>query len=298
MEPVATIISASRRTDIPAFHMGWFMDAIERGTFEVTHPFTRRVVHVPATAPPVHTIVFWSKDFGPFLADACGRRLVDRGYHLFFQFTVNPENPLLEPRVPALSRRLAQMERLCRDFGPRAVNWRLDPICFYHEADGRHRVSSEGAGLIADAAAACGIRSCTASVMDPYRKIARRTARLPGVELMEVPRERALDALVALEALLRQRGIALVTCCENALLEHLPPGSGIRPGACIPSDLLMELYGGSLSLKRDPGQRSAAGCGCRVSVDVGSYDRHACAHGCLYCYASPAAARSTGQERS
>jgi DNA repair photolyase len=49
----------------------------------------------------------------------------------------------------------------------------------------------------------------------------------------------------------------------------------------------MELYGGSLSLKRDPGQRTAAGCACRLSTDVGSYDRHPCAHGCLYCYATP-----------
>lgn len=287
MEPLATVISASRRTDIPAFHMRWFMEGIERGEFEVTHPFNRRVRRVPATAPPVHTIVFWSKNFGPFLEGGYGRQLVDRGYHLFFQFTVNPENRLLEPGVPPLDDRLRQLRRLCRDFGPRAVNWRLDPICFYHAADGRPRRSSEGAERVADAAAAAGIRSCTASLMDPYRKIERRTARLPGVKFLEAERREALDALLALETLLRPRGIGLATCCESDLLGGLPPGSRIRAGACIPSELLMELYGGSLSLKRDPGQRTAAGCACRVSTDVGSYDRHPCGHGCLYCYATP-----------
>jgi hypothetical protein len=287
MKPVSTVISASRRTDIPAFHMRWFMQGIERGEFEVTNPFNRRVTRVPATTPPVHTIVFWSKNFGPFLAEGCGQQLVDRGYHLFFQFTVNPGNPLLEPGVPALADRLVQLRRLGRDFGPRAVNWRLDPICFYHGADGRPHVSSEGAERIADAAAAVGIRSCTASVMDPYRKIDRRTARLPGFGFSAATHRLAIDALVALETLLRPRGIRLATCCETGLLDDLPPGSDIRAGACIPSALLMELYGGTLSLKRDPGQRTAAGCGCRVSTDVGSYDRHPCGHGCLYCYAGP-----------
>lgn len=294
MKPVSTVISASRRTDIPAFHMRWFMDGIERGEFEVTNPYNRCVTRVLATAPPVHTIVFWSKNFGPFLEGDYGRRLIDRGYHLFLQFTVNPENPLLEPRVPALADRLDQMTRLCRDFGPRAVNWRLDPICFFHGPDGRARDSAEGAERIADAAAAAGVRSCTASIMDPYRKIGRRTARLPGVGFDEVPRRRALEALLRLEALLQPRGIRLVTCCENALLEDLPPDSGIRAGACIPSALLMELYGGTLSMKCDPGQRRAAGCGCRVSTDIGSYQRHACGHGCLYCYAAPPSGWGSG----
>ena len=71
------VISASRRTDIPAFFMPWFMQGIARGAFEVTHPFTRRVSRVVATTPPVHTIVFWSKNFGPFL---------EGGYGLIFSF--------------------------------------------------------------------------------------------------------------------------------------------------------------------------------------------------------------------
>jgi DNA repair photolyase len=54
----------------------------------------------------------------------------------------------------------------------------------------------------------------------------------------------------------------------------------------------MELYGGNLSLKRDSGQRIKAGCACRISIDVGSYDIHRCRHNCLYCYARPANAHA------
>ena len=131
MHPPSLVISASRRSDIPAFYMTWFMQCIERGEFAVTNPFNRRVTRVPATAPPVHTIVFWSKNFGPFLEAGWGDHLIRRGYHLFFQFTLNSEDLLLEPNLPALSQRLEQLHRLSDRFGPQAVNWRLDPICHY-----------------------------------------------------------------------------------------------------------------------------------------------------------------------
>lgn len=281
------VISASRRTDIPAFFMPWFMQGIARGEFEVTNPYNRRVTRVPATAPPVHTIVFWSKNFGPFLEGGYGGRLQEMGYHLYFQFTLNPENRILEPNLPGLDQRLGQMLRLCGQFGPRSVNWRLDPICFYRSGGGGLQSNLDGAERIAQAAAAAGIRCCTTSFMDPYAKIRKRIARRPGFAFVELSGEEKLKTLLDLEHRLAAHGIRLFTCCESGLLAELPARSMVRAAACIPNGLFMELHGGALSLKRDSGQRGKAGCGCRVSVDVGSYDRHRCGHGCLYCYANP-----------
>ena len=179
------VISASRRTDIPAFFMPWFMQGIARGEFEVTHPFTRRVSRVVATAPPVHTIVFWSKNFGPFLEGGYGRRLHELGYHLYFQFTVNSRHLLLEPHLPGLDRRIEQIQRLCDQFGPAAVNWRFDPICFYRSRKTGLGSNLEDIDRIAEAAAAAGIRRCTTSFMDVYAKIAKRTARRPGFDFVD-----------------------------------------------------------------------------------------------------------------
>ena len=81
-------------------------------------------------------------------------------------------------------------------------------------------------------------------------------------------------------------GIRLFTCCEKALLEAIGPAAGIEPGSCIPNDLLMRLYGGSLSRQPDRGQRVNQGCGCMVSKDIGSYIHQPCLHQCLYCYAN------------
>jgi len=91
-----------------------------------------------------------------------------------------------------------------------------------------------------------------------------------------------------MEQKLAERDIALYACCEKELLQALPLESTVSQSACIPNDFLVELFGGELSLKRDPGQRVKAGCGCKVSVDIGSYQFHPCYHNCLFCYANPA----------
>jgi DNA repair photolyase len=214
------------------------------------------------------------------------------GYHLYFQFTINSENRILEPNLPGLDRRLKQLQRLCDQFGPRAVNWRFDPICFYRSRDDRLRSNLDEADRIAASAAGAGIHRCTTSIMDPYAKVRRRTARLQGFSFVDPPREDKIRALLDLERMLAAQRIRLFTCCESELLRALPAHSSIRAGACIPSELFMELYGGTLSAERDGGQRVIAGCGCRVSVDIGSYDGQRCRHDCLYCYASPTDKRS------
>ena len=103
------VISASRRTDIPGFYMPWFMKQIGRGFFEVVNPFNQHVAVVPVSAARVHTIVFWSKNFGPFIDKVYGRQLIKLGYHLFFNFTINSDNPNLEPHVPPLNERLTSL---------------------------------------------------------------------------------------------------------------------------------------------------------------------------------------------
>ena len=70
--PLKTIVSASRRTDIPAFYMDWFMDRIKKGFFKVKNPYNQKFSVVPAISDRVHTLVFWSKDFGRFLAEEIG----------------------------------------------------------------------------------------------------------------------------------------------------------------------------------------------------------------------------------
>ena len=106
---VKIVISASRRTDIPAFYMKWFMQQIKNGHFEVVNPYNRHVSIVPATPDKVHTILFWSKNFGPFIKSGFGEKLRKTGFNLYFNFTINFKEPLFEPNVPDLEERICQL---------------------------------------------------------------------------------------------------------------------------------------------------------------------------------------------
>jgi hypothetical protein len=295
------VLSASRRTDIPAFYLTWFMSSLDRGFFDIANPFNKRVTRVPAGPDTVDTIVFWSKDFGRFLAEEIGEELRKRGYGLFFNFTVNSRSPLLEPKVPPLESRLDQLETLSRRFGPQSINWRFDPLCFYRNSGGSVENNLADFSVIARSAHRAGVTRCITSFMDHYPKIQRRLAAVPGFSFIDPSPVEKAAILLKLETRLRPLKIGLSTCCEKEILQRLPAETTIRPSACISNTLLTELYGGRISLKRDTGQRRRQGCGCQVSVDVGSYGDQPCSHGCLFCYANPrggATLSTPGESRS
>jgi hypothetical protein len=283
-----TILSASRRTDIPAFYMDWFMAGIAKGSFEVTNPFNHNRRQIPARPQDIHSIVFWSKNFGPFLDGDFDRRLQQRGYRLFFNFTINAAHPKLEPHVPPLNERLRQMGALARRHDPESITWRFDPLCFVR---GNHGAVSPAEVLaplqtIADPLADMGIRRCVTSFVDLYQKIRNR---LPAahLELVDPPLAVKCETLLAMAKILAPKNISLGACCEKSVLEALPPDAGIYAGNCIPGPLLARLYGADITLKKDPGQRRNSGCTCNVAVDIGSYHQHPCYHNCLFCYANP-----------
>jgi hypothetical protein len=281
------VLSASRRTDIPAFYMDWFMGRIKNGFFESVNPYNRRKTIVPAAPGEVHSIVFWSKNFSRFIMGGFGDQLMDLGYRLFFNFTVNAESPVLEPRIPPVADRLRQAEALCKMAGPGAVTWRFDPFCFYTRPDGSVGNNLAGFSEIADAMASFGISRCVTSFMDHYTKIDKRPVPYEGFRFLDPDMDIKVQVLREMASVLAETPMRLYTCCESAVMAHLPPNSGIQSGACISGELLTTLFGPGPSLKKDPGQRRILGCGCTVSTDIGIYHEHPCFHNCLFCYANP-----------
>ena len=49
------IISASRRTDIPAFYMDWFMNRLDAGSATYPNPFSKQMHTVSLQPDDVHT---------------------------------------------------------------------------------------------------------------------------------------------------------------------------------------------------------------------------------------------------
>lgn len=280
------IISASRRTDIPAFYMPWFMAQIEQGYFEVINPYNRRTSHVTAHADQIHTIVFWSKNFGPFLEGKYDQHLTSKGYRLFFNFTINSPHALLEPNVPPLAARLDQLARIADAYGPQTIQWRFDPICCYTRDQDKIKTNLDQFEKIARHAAQCGVTVCITSFVDLYQKVQRRQVGIP-LKLYDPPLNEKVAQIVSMSRLLSGLGIRLDLCCEKDLLTALPVHSTARRATCIPNELLARLFGNDITLKKDSGQRRAKGCGCGISKDIGSYSLHPCKHNCLFCYANP-----------
>jgi len=274
------VISASRRTDIPAFYLDWFLHRLRLGSFKLANPYNGKIRTVAVSKASVGAIVFWSKNFAPLLKKV--REL--SGWPAVFNFTLNSENSLLEPGVPPLDERKEQIRSLARIYGAQAVRWRFDPVVFYNN-DGVERNNLDSFEHLLEFAAGLGIDSCTVSFMDFYRKIAEREKHLPGFSFLYPDKERLIETAAWMAGLADRYGIRLFTCCEAGLgdvkIENL------APGRCIDHDLIFRLYGAKLNCKQDMGQRKAAGCLCHQSVDVGSYREHPCLCGCLYCYANP-----------
>lgn len=288
MKRMKIVLSASRRTDIPAFYMDWFMDRIEKGYFNVRNPFNQSLSVVPATPEAVHTIVFWSKDFRRFIKGQYGEKLIEKGFHLFFNFTINTENQILEPNILPLSDRLEQATALCRRFGAEILQWRFDPICFYRTGPDRVFHNIDSVGTIAEMLSALGIHRCITSFVDLYPKLAKRSAHLADFAFIDPPVDEKAKILLDIKRRLDPYEMRLYTCCEKEVMAALPEGTGIESSACIDNRHLVRQFGGTLSFKKDAGQRTAKGCGCMESKDIGDYRRHPCYHNCLFCYANPA----------
>jgi len=275
------VLSASRRTDIPAFYLDWFLTCLTRGRFDVENPFSRKQRTLLFCSSDIHSIVFWSKNYAPLIDSK--EKLED--FDLFFHFSINTPIAILEPGVPPLESRLAEARALAEWRGPEKLSWRFDPIVVWEE-DGIRRDNLASFTPIAAELAGIGVRRLTLSMMDRYRKIDIRTKGLQGFDFLYPDTTESAELIRPPVEIALDMGFEVSLCCERELLETLSP-LPIMQGKCINGELLNDLFGPGAGISRDKGQRKEQGCGCTTSFDVGSYAHQPCRNNCLYCYANP-----------
>ena len=89
------IISASRRTDIPAFYSGWLVNRLRAGYVLTRNPMNHSQVSRIILSPEVvDCIVFWTKDPLNMLDKL--DIIDDMGYRYYFQFTLTPYDRSVE----------------------------------------------------------------------------------------------------------------------------------------------------------------------------------------------------------
>lgn len=279
------IISASRRTDIPALYPRWFINRIRAGFCEVPNPFNAaQVTRVSLLPQDVDVIVFWTrnpKPLFPYLDE-----LDRRGYRYYFNFTLIGYPRPLEGKSPSLKAGIAIFRELAQRVGPQRVVWRYDPIVFSnHTGAAFHR---ENYARIAAALRGYTRRSVI-SLMTPYAKVKRRFAALEEVGVRITPFDgEHTPRFAALMRSLAESAAANNMTIQSCASEYDLTPYGILPGKCVDDALIQEIFGIEVGHGKDPSQRAA--CGCVVSKDIGMYDT--CIFGCAYCYANSDFARS------
>ncbi len=265
-----TIISASRRTDIPAFFAEWLVGRLAAAYCDWWHPFARHWLRVSLSPADVAGIVLWTRNIAPLLPHLPAIR---RQYLFYVHYTITGYPRELEPGVIAREAAVRQVKELAGTYGPETVIWRFDPIVLTQEIGPADTVA-RFAALAAELEGAT--ERCIISFMSPYRRQAR-AFRQAGLVAATPSPELRLDLAQQIGTLARRHGMAVSACCNADILSDV-----VERAHCVDADLLRRL-GASLPA-RVPAAPSRKQCGCAQSVDIGAYDL--CGGGCVYCYAN------------
>ena len=250
------IISASRRTDLPAFFPKETIEKIvSMNDSEQKTLFKKNIVDA---------VVFWTKNAKPILPYL--NELDDLKIPYYFQYTMN-DYPGLEPNIPNYWDRVRTFISLSEMIGKSRIIWRYDPFLTsilpveYTVQDDLKRFEFMGHCLCKYT------EKLVFSFLDPYDKIPT------GISAPTKEEERIIiDKIVDLNKLWK---LELASCAEN--IDNL----SIKRNRCIDPELLMRI-GVEISKPslKDYSQRKI--CDCYPSKEIGTY--HTCKHNCIYCY--------------
>jgi hypothetical protein len=269
------IISASRRTDIPAFYVEWLMNRIHEGFAGYSNPFNNKKYIVSLKKNDVAAIALWSKNFSPFINSSL--ILKDEGYTLFFNYTITGLPDIFETNCPDENESLESIKQLSTLFSPYHINWRYDPVLVTDITDTGYHIN-KFSKLCASLSGY--VTRCYLSFPALYGKVTRNFKDFTennSIRIYDLTIPGRIDLAEKLSVIAAKSGIEIYSCCGDYLCSEK-----IKKGHCIDGNVISSVSGVDLSrLKIRPTRK---GCGCTESTDIGIYN--ICPHGCIYCYAN------------
>lgn len=267
------IISASRRSDIPAFYGPWLMNRVRVGYCKTVNPFNRAVSHVSLLPEDVDGFFFWTKNVGPFRKHLA--ELKKLGYSFIVHHTITGYPRQLEHSVVDADKAVEHLRRVAEDFGPGVCVWRYDPIInssltphdFHAKTFSRLAKKLEG---VTD--------EVMISFVDLYKKTLynmKHASEEFGFDWSDPPDAWKKELAAELASIADAYRIRLTICCQPHLIT-----SGCSEARCIDAARLAKVTGQPLKACVKGTRKE---CRCSESRDIGDYDT--CPHGCIYCYA-------------
>jgi DNA repair photolyase len=250
------IISASRRTDLPAFFP-------EQTIKEILKLCKSEQQSIIPSKIPQHGVVFWTKNPEPIIPYL---NLLDKNNIVYyFQYTFN-NYPSFEPNVPNLFDRFTSYHKLGKLIGYDKIKIRFDPILIGVNPHLSLDTVLKSYYILSQMFREY-TNDITFSFLDYYSKLPLTIRTLTDEEMK-----------YAIDYMAKEIGICynLYSCAEN--INH----PTIKPSRCIDPEMFT-----SMGMKlndidnKDTSQRLL--CKCYPSKDIGEY--HTCRHFCQYCYA-------------
>jgi hypothetical protein len=279
------IVSASCRTDIPAFYSEWFFERLRAGFCMVRNPYSGKPYRVDLRPSQVDGFVFWTRNFAPVLLRLDELRSFARPFVV--QYTVTGYPRQIEAAVIEPLRAIGHIGELAGRVHPSCAVWRYDPILFttltpaeYHLENFRD-LSRRLKG---------STNEVVVSFAQMYAKTRRNldaAAARNHFEWSDPAAESKIELLGQLARIAREAGMQLTICTQPELVCEGAPGCQGAPGCretidarCVDARRLEQIGGFRIAA---PVKGTRPGCACHASRDIGDYDT--CPHGCVYCYA-------------
>ena len=268
------IISASYKTDIPAFYGKWFLNRLNAGFCKMINPYNRKVYEISLKREDVDGFVFWTKNLHPFLDKL--DIVHERGFPMMVQYTIHSYPKALETSVISSTKSVELMKKIAQKYGPSVAVWRYDPIIFtnitpidYHLRNFEKLANQ--------------LEGSTDEVVVSFAQIYRKTrinlskaVKDFGFTWEDPEDSPKLELASKLAEIARDHGMQLTMCSQSSYSR----AKGVKEARCIDARRLSDLSGYRIDAKLKGNRKE---CGCYESKDIGDYDT--CPHGCVYCYA-------------
>ncbi len=280
-----TIISASRRTDIPHYFAAWFSNRRKAGHVEFRNVFGGKG-SVSLKRADVAGYLFWTKHAKPFHRQMEALR-GDRIPYAFHYTITGLGTSSIEPHIPRTEAAIDDFLKVRSNLpSSKTIQWRYDPLVLSEDLDEAFHI--EKFSTIAKALE--GATSVVnASFTEPYAKSIRRMkdqgnfnyrtmdstrhrqASQRHPDLGQISMQRAAKLLSELSSIAALHGMELRVCSNP---EFDPPSS-----QCASAEIFSG-YGDVIEdVRLGP---SRQGCQCLRTVDIGM--DNTCIGGCKYCY--------------
>lgn len=269
------IISASYRTDIPAFYSEWLSQRIKQGFAEVKNPYNNKIHKISLALQDSSAYLFWTRNATP--ASHIFAHLHNHKIPFAISWTLTAYPRTIEPALPSQDSIIASMHKIANQYGKYCIIWRYDPIIISSLTPAAFHLKHFTAlcqrlkGVSNEV-----ITSFCHYYKKSHRQLAAITTKDSSFHYHDPEPQTKIALLQNLQSIAAQYGMRLSLCSQPQLTNESLPAA-----RCIDTQRLSLIKD---RLIKAPIAGNRIGCHCAKASDIGSYDT--CPHGCRYCYAN------------